>query len=140
MTSPGALIACAMLAKPSLEPSVATTCVSGLSFTPKRRGEWVGRGRPQAGGALRRRQRIGAGVADGFDQLVDDVLRRRHVGVAHAEVDDVGAIGPCRRLQPIDLGKNVRWKPLDAMELFDHVSAAKTYELEILSNRAAARQ
>ena len=36
-TSPGAVIACAMLAKPSFEPSVATTCVSGLSFTPKRR-------------------------------------------------------------------------------------------------------
>jgi hypothetical protein len=37
MTSPGALIACAILAKPSFEPSVATTCVSGLSLTPKRR-------------------------------------------------------------------------------------------------------
>jgi hypothetical protein len=37
MTSPGAVIACATLAKPSLEPSVATTWVSGLSFTPKRR-------------------------------------------------------------------------------------------------------
>ena len=37
ITSPGAVIACATLAKPSFEPSVATTCVSGLSFTPKRR-------------------------------------------------------------------------------------------------------
>ena len=36
-TSPGAVIACAMLAKPSFDPSVATTCVSGLSFTPNRR-------------------------------------------------------------------------------------------------------
>jgi hypothetical protein len=36
-TSPGAVIACAMLAKPSLEPSVATTSRSGSSFTPKRR-------------------------------------------------------------------------------------------------------
>ena len=34
---PGAVIACAMLAKPSFDPRVATTCVSGLSFTPKRR-------------------------------------------------------------------------------------------------------
>ena len=32
-----AVIAWAMLAKPSLEPSVATTWVSGLSLTPKRR-------------------------------------------------------------------------------------------------------
>ncbi len=35
--SPGAVIACAMLAKPSLDPSVATTCVSGFSFTPNLR-------------------------------------------------------------------------------------------------------
>ena len=31
------IIACATLANPSLEPSVVTICVSGLSFTPKRR-------------------------------------------------------------------------------------------------------
>jgi hypothetical protein len=35
--SPGAVMACAMLAKPSFDPSVATTWVSGSSFTPKRR-------------------------------------------------------------------------------------------------------
>ena len=44
-TSPGAVIACATLAKPSLEPSVATTCVSGLRVTPKRR-LIIGRLRP----------------------------------------------------------------------------------------------
>ena len=33
----GAVMACAMLAKPSFDPSVATTWVSGFSFTPKRR-------------------------------------------------------------------------------------------------------
>ena len=37
MTSPGAVIACATLAKPSFDPSVVTIAVSGLSFTPKRR-------------------------------------------------------------------------------------------------------
>ena len=37
MMSPGAVIACAMLAKPSFDPSVATTWVSGSSFTPNRR-------------------------------------------------------------------------------------------------------
>ena len=35
--SPGAVIAWATLANPSLEPSVATIWVSGLSLTPKRR-------------------------------------------------------------------------------------------------------
>ena len=36
-TSPGAVMACAILAKPSFEPRVATTWVSGLRVTPKRR-------------------------------------------------------------------------------------------------------
>ena len=51
MTSPGAVIACATLAKPSFEPSVATTWVSGLSFTPKRRLVIGGLGPAQAGDA-----------------------------------------------------------------------------------------
>ena len=71
--------------------------------------------------ALGGRIAVGARLADGLDHLVDDVLRRRHVRIAHAEIDDVGA--PCtgRGLQPIDLGEDVRRQPLDAMEIFDHV-------------------
>src|SRR3569833_1311544 len=33
--------------------------------------------------------------------------RRGHVGVAHAEVDHVGALGPQPRLQPVDLLEDV---------------------------------
>ncbi len=34
---------------------------------------------------------MGPGIVDRLDQLVDDMLRRRHVGIAHAEINDVGA-------------------------------------------------
>jgi hypothetical protein len=45
----------------------------------------------------------GLGVAGGLDQLVDDVLGRRHVGIAHAEVDDVGALCSKAGLDAVDL-------------------------------------
>jgi hypothetical protein len=34
---------------------------------------------------------VGGGLLRGFDEFVDDVLRRGAVGVTHAEVDDVFA-------------------------------------------------
>ena len=43
----------------------------------------------QARDALRHRVAVRVGPLHGLDELVDDVLRRRAVGVAHAEVDDV---------------------------------------------------
>src|SRR5262245_13443154 len=49
------------------------------------------------------------------------MLRRGHVRVAHAEIDDVGAACPRRRLEAVDLGKNVRRQSFYAMTLFDHV-------------------
>ena len=61
-----------------------------------------------------------ARLGDRLDQLVDDVLRRRQVRVAHAEIDDVGAARACRRLQPVDLGEHVGRQALDAVEVFDH--------------------
>ena len=52
----------------------------------------------QANDALRGGIAPGLGVAGGLDQLVDDVLGRRHVGIAHAEVDDVHTLGAETRL------------------------------------------
>ena len=46
---------------------------------------------PQALDAARGRITVGARIAHRLDQLVHDVLRRRHVGIAHAEIDDVVA-------------------------------------------------
>ena len=71
----------------------------------------------QAGNALRRRIAMRARLGDRLDQLVDDVLRRRQVGIAHAEIDDVGAARAGRRLQPVDLGEDVGRQTLDAVEV-----------------------
>jgi hypothetical protein len=49
----------------------------------------------------------------GFDQLVDDVLRRRPVGVAHRQVDDVLAAPPRIHFQLVGDVENVRRQPLD---------------------------
>jgi hypothetical protein len=90
-TSPGAVIACATLAKPSFEPSVATIWVSGLSFTPNRPRVIGGLRLAQAGDAARGRVAVGPRLAQRLLQLLDHMGRRRQVRIAHAEVDDVGA-------------------------------------------------
>ena len=43
---------------------------------------------------------------------------RVHVGVAHAEVDDVHPLGAVAGLQPVHLGEDVRRQALDAVEFF----------------------
>jgi hypothetical protein len=59
-------------------------------------------------------------LVDGLHHLVDDVLRRRHVRIAHAEIYDVGAAGTRIGLQPVHLRKNIRRQSLDAVEFLDH--------------------
>jgi uncharacterized protein len=50
-------------------------------------------------------------------ELIDDMLRRRLVRIAHAKIDDVLATRSRFRLELIDDGKNVRGQALDALEL-----------------------
>ena len=68
---------------------------------------------PQARDALRHRVAVRVLALRGFDQLVDDVLRRRPVGIAHREVDDVLAAPPRRHLQLVGDVEDVRRKPLN---------------------------
>src|SRR3546814_13840337 len=63
---------------------------------------------------------VRARIGQGLRQLVDDVLRRRLVGIAHAEVDYVLAGGARLGLQGVDLGKNIRRQALYAMEVLSH--------------------
>ncbi len=49
-------------------------------------------------------------------QLLDDMRRSRQIGVAHPEVDDIGAPGPCPGLQPVDLLEDIRRQPPHAVE------------------------
>jgi hypothetical protein len=59
-------------------------------------------------------------IADGLDELLDDVRRRRHVRIAHAEVDDVPALGASLGLELVDALEDVGRKALYAVELFGH--------------------
>ena len=77
----------------------------------------AGLGPAQPGDALRGRVAVGARLAGGLAQLGDHVRRRREVRVAHAEVDDVGAARPRRRLDAVDLLEDVRRQALDAVEI-----------------------
>ena len=65
---------------------------------------------------------MGARIGDRFDQLVDDMLGRRLVRIAHAEIDDILAGGPGARLHCVDLVENVRRQALYSMEFLDHVA------------------
>ena len=61
----------------------------------------------QAGDAAARRIAVGVGLGRDFGELVDDMLGRRAVGIAHAEVDDVLAARARRGLHRIDFGEDV---------------------------------
>ena len=71
----------------------------------------------QAGDALRGRIAVGARLADRLDELVDHMLRRRQVRVAHAEIDDVGAGGASLGLELVDLLEDVRRQAPHAVEV-----------------------
>jgi len=62
---------------------------------------------------------MGSRFADRFAQFVDDEIRRRQIRVAHPEVDDVGAVGPRRSFQAIDLFKHV-WRQASYLVEFIH--------------------
>ena len=72
------------------------------------------------------RDPLGGGIAvdarlgERLDELVLDVLGRVEVGVAHAEVDDVGAGLARGRLEAVHLLEDVRRQALDAIELRVH--------------------
>ena len=79
-----------------------------------------GLGAQQARNALRGRIAVRARLGHRLDELVVDVLGRRQVGIAHAEIDDVGAARPRLGLQPVHFRENVGREALDAMEILDH--------------------
>ena len=57
-------------------------------------------------------------------QLVDDVCRCRHVGIAHAQVDNVRALRTQGRLGAVHLLEDVRRKSANLVEICIHLLAA----------------
>ena len=65
-------------------------------------------GAAQSSDAFRGGIAIGARLADRFNELVDHVLRRGQIGIAHAKIDDVGAGGAGLGLERVDLLEDIR--------------------------------
>ena len=63
---------------------------------------------------------MGARIAGDLGQFLDDMGRRRAVGIAHAEIDNVLAAGARRRLHRIHLGEDVGRQAADAVEVGGH--------------------
>ena len=81
----------------------------------------VWRRSPETGELVREQARFRPWMLlDRLDELVDDVLRRRHVGVTHAEIDDVHTIGAQPRLDRVDMRKDVGRQAADAVKIVVH--------------------
>ena len=85
-----------------------------------------GIGAAQPGNPPRCRIAVRLRVLHRLDQLGDDVRRRRAVGIAHPEIDDVAPLAAGLRLQRVDLGEDVGRQALDAVELFRHARLHST--------------
>ena len=107
-----------MLAKPSFEPSVATTCVSGSSFTPKRRRVIAGLGPAQAGDALARRSSGRcAACRPSRQSLSITCLGAGRSGLPMPRSTMSAPPAACRCLDAVDLLEDIRRQTLDAVEV-----------------------
>ena len=89
---------------------------------------------PQLGNAARGRIAVGARLAQRLLELLDDMGGRRQIGIAHAEIDDVGPRIAGARLGPVHLFEHVRRQAADAVEIFHRL---KPLGSAALSNRPA---
>ena len=93
----------------------------GIQVHAETAGVVVGLGATQAGNAARRRIAVGVGLARHFAQLVDHVRRRRQIGIAHAQVDDVLAGRAGGGAHGVGLRDHIRRQAFHAVEFFGHV-------------------
>ena len=80
----------------------------------------AGEGAAQARDAARGRVAVDLGVVQGLDQLLHHVRRRRPVGVAHAEVDDVLAAPPGGCLHRVHFREHVGRQSTQAEQFLGH--------------------
>ncbi len=66
---------------------------------------------------------IGAWLAKRLLELLDHMLGRRQVRIAHAEVDDIGSRIARGRLGPVDLFEHVRRQSANTVEFFHGTKA-----------------
>ena len=103
--------------KPSLAPMVVTTSRLGVELDLELAPVEVGDRAAELGDPARGRVAVVARVVGGLGQLAHGDVGRGQVGVPEAEVDDVLAGSPRRRLQVVDGGEDVGRQPVDPAEL-----------------------
>ena len=84
----------------------------------------------QAGDSARCGVAVGPRLAERFLEFFDDVERRRQIGIAHAEIDDVGAGIARGRLGAVDLLEHVRRQTADAVKFFHGTSLRQPAKAE----------
>jgi hypothetical protein len=92
----------------------------GIELDPEAAAVVIGLGLAHAGDARGGGIAVRVGLPRDFAQLVDHMLGRRQVGVAHAEVDDVPPRPACCVPHRVDFGDDVGRQALDAVELVFH--------------------
>ena len=66
--------------------------------------------------AARNRIAVVGGLAGGFDELRHHMGRRRQIGIAHAEVDDVFTPVPRLHLHAVDDAEDIGRQPFDPLK------------------------
>ena len=120
---------------PSFAPITAITSSSGSSSTPQPRWVPLGRAEPKVRHTARRRVTMVPAVLGRLTDLLDDVRRRRDVGVAHTEIDHVLAGRARGMTQTGHLGQHVGRKTLQLVEI-----VAKCGHREPLGRSTRARR
>jgi len=94
----------------------------GIELDSEAAGVIIGLCAAQPRNALRLRIAVRVGLLRDLAQFVDDMLRRRLVGIAHAEIDDVLPRAACRVPHRVDFGDDIGRQALHAVEIGLHHS------------------
>ena len=66
---------------------------------------------------------MGTRIANSLDQFFNNMIRRRQIRIAHAEVDNIFALRARLRLQFVDLFKHIRRQALNTLKVLCHKSS-----------------
>ena len=87
---------------------------------------------PQAWDPFRRRITTRFWIPRGFNQLIDNMPRGRHVGISHTEIDYVHALKPQARFEAVHLLKHIGRQATDPVKFRGH-SAPPLLKRQILA-------
>ncbi len=78
---------------------------------------------------------MGPRVVDSLDQFLNDVRRRREVGITHTEIDDIRTRRSRRSLHGVDFSENVWRQPPNAVKIGLHGSCPVGVDMKTAQGR-----